>query len=55
MAGQTDDENENDGNNPDGATGDKQTANKNHKGPRINEVPPTSPLFKFAQDIGQVV
>ena len=55
MAGPTDDENENDGNELDGATGDKQTANNNHKDPRISEVLPASPLYKFTQDIGQVV
>ena len=53
MAGQPDDEN--DENKVDDTTKDKQTANKNHKGPKINKVPQSSFLFKFAEDIGQVV
>ena len=53
MTGPTNDEKETDVNNLDGATGERKAANRNHKGPNISEIVPDSPLYKFAQDIGQ--
>ena len=53
MAGPNDEENEDEGNNLDGATGERQAVNRNHKEPKISEILPDSPLHKFAQDLGK--
>ena len=55
MAGPNDEENKNEGNDLDGATGERQTVNRNHKEPKISDILPDSPVFKFSQYLAAVI